>query len=336
MKQIKRLISTVILMLFYCINPQAEELKKDPKISAFFDVVLNGLEQKILVQSNNLDNPILLWLHGGPGTSEMFINHYCMYNLYDSFTVVHWDQRGTALSYKTGLKGSDVSFNKILEDAWQLTELLKLKYKQTKIFIIGHSFGSIIGIHLIEKYPENYYAYVGMGQVIDDAKSREITYNWFVNKLKQANDTVELAKLTKSKRIPRSLIKRYHGIYVGNKTLIEVIKGSPYYYEGYIDTYFASMKFVRHNISKNPATHEKNILKEIQNLKVPVYFFEGKHDRIAACSPELVIEYMKSLQAPSKEIVWFEHSAHHPNIDEPAKFQRMLIDKVLKENYLIN
>lgn len=331
MKQNIRKIQVVLLIFFFFLTKNG--FSQTPIIDTLFDIKLNGLEQKVLIQSNNLNNPILLWLHGGPGTSEMFINHFCLNKLYDSFTIVHWDQRGTALSFNDSIKESDVSFDKILDDANQLTEILKAKYNQPKIFIIGHSFGSILGIHLVEKYPENYYAYIGVGQVIDDNKSREITLNWFINKLKQENDTAELSKVVKDKKVSRKLISRFNGIYVGETNMMDVIKDSDYYYDGYLDTYFKSMRFSRECIGKIPSTYEKNILTEIQNIEVPIYFFEGRHDRIAACAPELVVEYCEILRAPSKEIVWFENSAHHPNIDEPDKFQQILIEKVLKDNY---
>lgn len=311
---------------------KAEYSYHAPVIDKLMDVELNGLKQKILIQSNDLNNPILLWLHGGPGTSEMFINHHCMNKLYDDFTVVHWDQRGAALSYHENLKAGDISADKILDDAAQLTEKLRQDYLQDKIFIIGHSFGSVLGIHLIEKYPDRYYAYVGVGQVIDDDKSRDITYDWFVDKLKEENDSVELAKMIESHSVSRDLINKYRGIYYKGKSLFDVIKESPYYYEGYLDEYSKSMRFVRESMDQNPSTRMKNIFNDIRKLRVPVYFFEGRHDRIAACAPELVVEYCKHLEAPKKEIIWFEESAHHPNLDEPDKFQRILIDKVLKEN----
>jgi pimeloyl-ACP methyl ester carboxylesterase len=256
-----------------------------------------------------------------------------MDTLANFFTIVHWDQRGTALSFNDTLEKSDISFDKILDDAVKMTEFLINAYDQDKIFIIGHSFGSILGIHLAEKYPDYYYAFVGMGQVTDEKKSKEITYQWFLKKLKEENDTVELHKLTKSHNIPRELINKYKGIFYKDKTLTDVIKASPLYYEGYMDLYLKSMNFVRSALASNPSVNEKNILEDIRQVRVPVYFFEGRHDRIAACAPELVTEYMEKLEAPKKEIIWFEESGHHPDIDEPDKFQSILIDKVLKDNY---
>lgn len=314
-------------------NGQTSNLVSAQSIDTLIDVNLNGLRQKVLITSKDLKNPILLWLHGGPGTSEMFINHHCMDTLVNFFTIVHWDQRGTALSFNDTLKITDVSFDKIFDDAIKLTDTLINTYHQEKIFLLGHSFGSVLGIHLAEKYPQYYYAYVGMGQVVDDNKSRELTYQWFLKKLKEENDTVELLKITRNHNISRDLINKYKGIFYKDKTLTDVIKESPYFYDGYMDTYTKSMNFVRSAVSSNHSFIEKNILEGILQIQVPVYFFEGRNDRITASAPELVIEYNRKLKAPKKEIIWFEESAHHPDIDEPQKFQEMLIHKVLNDNY---
>lgn len=335
-----RQILIFFLMFFSfssCSNTrQTSNIITSQSIDTLLDVNLNGLKQKLLITSSDLNNPILLWLHGGPGTSEMFINHHCMDTLANFFTIIHWDQRGTALSYNDSLQKSDISFDKIFDDAVKLTETLIKTYNQDKVFLIGHSFGSILGIHLVDKYPNYYYAYIGMGQVIDDSKSKEITYQWFLKKLEEENDTAELLKIKKSHNVPRELINKYKGIFYKGKTLTDVIKESPYYYDKYLDTYSKSMNFVRSAIPTNQSIIEKNILNNILQIQVPVYFFEGRHDRIAACAPELVIEYYKKLHAPEKEIIWFEESAHHPNIDEPDKFQNILISKVLKYNYIKN
>ncbi|HEY4789656.1 MAG TPA: alpha/beta hydrolase, partial [Bacteroidales bacterium] len=333
MKKTLILTKIIILILGFNLYGQKKIENSGLRIDSLYDVEINGTKQKILVQSKNINNPVLLWLHGGPGTSEMFINHYCMTKVINYFTVVQWDQRGTALSYNETLKSSDISFEKVFDDAVCLTEKLRKTYQQDKIFIIGHSFGSVLGMHLIEKFPNLYYAYIGMGQVVNDTKSREITYKWLFERLSEDNDTASISKIKEKHLVPRELITRYRGIYYNGKNLFDVIKTSPYYFDGYLDKYNESMKFVRESNGKPEGKYTFIAIDSITKINVPIYFFEGKHDRIAACAPELVIDFCKKLEAPKKEIIWFENSAHHPNIDEPERFQNMIIDKVLKENY---
>ena len=302
-------------------------------IEQYVDVELNGLKQKLLIQTNDLKNPILLWLHGGPGISEMLINHHCMNRLYYHFTIVHWDQRGTAMSYRDDLKAADITFTKTLDDALLLTKWLKRTYGQEKVFIIGHSFGSVLGMNLIKDHPEHYRAFIGMGQVIDDAKSQAIVRKWLAHKLKDDHDMIALKKLIKSGNIPKELVRKYQGIFYGSKSMMEVVRESPLYRDGYEELHGKSMHFVFKAMGPNPHMMGTPIFQGIRKVEVPIYFFEGRHDRIFACAPEAVVEYLPFLKAPHKEIVWFEKSAHHPNIDEPEKFQRMLIEKVWQENH---
>ncbi len=304
-----------------------------PSIDRFSEVELNGVRQKLLIQTNNLANPILLWLHGGPGTSEMLINHHCMNKLFDHFTVVHWDQRGTALSYHEDLKALDITFEKILDDAVLLTELLRKTYHQEKIFLIGHSFGSILGMNLIDRFPQYYLAFVGVGQVIDEPRSRKIVRAWLVEKLKADRDTAGLRDLPPANRISRAMVRKYRGVFFKDKTMWDVVQASPYFSETYGRRYERSTQFVQDAMGFDTTRFGKPIFTRIRKVHVPVYFFEGRHDRIPACAPEVVVEYFPCLQAPEKEIVWFEESGHHPNIEEPEKFQRMLIEKVWKKHW---
>ncbi|MBN2206737.1 MAG: alpha/beta hydrolase [Candidatus Aminicenantes bacterium] len=331
MRLMKSLLIVALALSSVLLGAEADRPGSVPDTDMLLDVDLNGVRQKILIESTNLRRPILLWLHGGPGASEMFISHYCLKGLLPYFTIVHWDQRGTALSYDERMSAADVSFDKILDDAVRLTEFLRSIYRQDKIFLLGHSFGSVLGIHLADRHPEYYAAYIGMGQVVDDGRSRGITYDWLKTEIAKRNGAEGLARLTDPDNIPRELIEKYRGIYFKGKTLFDVIKESPRYYPGYLDLYRTSMNFVRDALAKSQSVSEKNIFRDIRKLDVPVYFFEGRHDRVAACAPELVVEYCGLLEAPRKEIVWFEESAHHPNIDEPERFQRAIIDKIYKE-----
>lgn len=306
--------------------------QSSPAIDRFRDVELNGVRQKLLIQTNNLANPILLWLHGGPGTSEMLINHHCMNKLFDHFTVVHWDQRGTAMSFHEDLKASDITFGKILDDAVQLTEWLKNTYHQEKILLVGHSFGSILGMNLIDRFPNYYLAFVGVGQVIDEPKSRKIVREWLVEKLKTEHDAAGLRNLPPANKISRSLVRKYHGVFFSDKTMWDVVQASPHFSEVYGQQYERSTQFVQGAMGFDTTRFGKPIFTRIRKVQVPVYFFEGRHDRVPACAPEVVVDYLPRLEAPVKEIVWFEASGHHPNIEEPEKFQKMLIEKVWKKH----
>lgn len=330
----RKIVAVAMILAVFTSVSQAFSTKNPgkPAIDNLLDVELNGVKQKLLMQTNDLANPILLWLHGGPGTSEMLINHHCMNTLFDHFTVIHWDQRGTAMSYHDDSKATDISFDKILDDAVQLTVLLKKTYGKEKIFLIGHSFGSILGMNLIDRYPQHYFAFVGVGQVIDERKSREIVRRWLIGKLKAAHDTVELEKLLRSGEISRAIVRKYHGIFFGDKTMWDVVRESPYFSEAYGKQYERSTHFVQNAMGVDTTKFGTPIFAGIRKVDVPVFFFEGRHDRVPACAPEVVVEYLPYLQAPHKEIVWFEESGHHPNIEEPDKFQRMLIEKVWKEN----
>lgn len=326
-------MASILAALVYGSQALAAGASARPAVDRLIDVELNGVKQKLLIQTNDLANPILLWLHGGPGTSEMLINHHCMNKVFDHFTVVHWDQRGTAMSYHDDLTFSDITFEKILGDAVRLTELLKKTYGRERIFLVGHSFGSILGMNLIDRWPQHYFAFVGVGQVIDERRSREIVHAWLIEKLKADHDEVGLRDLPDAGKITRTMVRRYHGIFLKDKTMWDVIQESPYFSEAYGKQYERSTRFVQDAMGFDTTRFGRPIFTSIRTVEVPVYFFEGRHDRVPACAPEVVVEYLPHLQAPHKEIVWFEESGHHPNIEEPDRFQRMLIDKVWKENW---
>lgn len=325
-------MASIVALLAFGAHAVGAGSPSKPAVDRLIDVELNGVKQKLLVQTNDLANPILLWLHGGPGTSEMLINHHCMRRMFDYFTVVHWDQRGTAMSYHDGLEASDITFEKILDDAVRLTKLLKKTYGKKKIFLIGHSFGSILGMNLIDRWPQHYHAFVGVGQVIDERKSREIVHGWLVEKLKADHDEAGLRTLPDPGRITRGLVRKHHGIFFKGTTMWDVVQQSPYYSEAYGARYERSTQFVQGAMGFDTTRFGRPIFTSIRRVQVPVYFFEGRHDRVPACAPEVVVEYLPHLQAPHKEIVWFEESGHHPNIEEPDRFQRMLIEKVWKES----
>ncbi|MDD4032878.1 MAG: alpha/beta hydrolase, partial [Bacteroidales bacterium] len=135
---------------------------KRHSIDSLYDVTLNGCRQKILVQSNNTDNPVLLYLHGGPGSSIMMRTHVFSDRLKDQFIFVNWDQRGTALSYHEGMDTTKISEDQLRDDAIELIKYLQNKFNHKKVYLIGHSFGSVLGLQLVADHPEYFAAYIGV------------------------------------------------------------------------------------------------------------------------------------------------------------------------------
>ncbi len=331
MKEIKyRFLILILLVSVFQAEGKTKTVSHPQRIDSLYDITLNGCQQKILVQSNNTDNPILLYLHGGPGSSIMLRSHVFSDRLKDHFIFVNWDQRGTALSYHEGMDTTMISEDQIREDALELINYLLAKYHQKKVYLIGHSFGSVIGLQLVANHPELFYAYIGVGQVAYDwNKSVASSYNWLHNQLEKANDTIGLKRIEADKFPDIDLITKYGGHHRLSLDLDSMIRASPYYFDGYIGLLRKGKEFSVKYMGKYP--QKKTVNKSIWEIGVPLYFFEGVNDHVIACAPELVVEYCENVKAPKKEVVWFEKSAHYICIEEPEKFQDELI-KISKKN----
>jgi pimeloyl-ACP methyl ester carboxylesterase len=195
--------------------------------------------------------------------------------------------------------------------------------------LLGHSFGSVLGIHLAADHPEYFYAYIGVGQVIDYDRSVAITYKWLHAALEKVNDVEGLKRIEADKFPYIDLVVKYGGHHRLSIDLDSLKKSSPYYYDGYLELDNKGKSFSQSNVDKNPKAFSS--VKSISKIDVPLYFFEGVNDHVIACAPGLVVEYCQNVKAPQKRIIWFKNSAHYMNVEEPDKFQDELI-KILKEN----
>ncbi len=322
MKKILRLSFNLYFLIAFTFTLKAQS--STVETDTLMDVELNKSFQKVLIQSKDLNNPIMLWLHGGPGGTAMFSSYYYTKSLMNHYTIVNWDQRGAGLSYREDIDTTSISEEQIILDALELTKYLIKKYNKEKIFILGHSFGSVIGMHLAERYPEYYKAYIGMGQVVDFKKSVNISYNWLVDTLKSVDDKKSLAKVQRTGLPDIWLIRKYGGEMHTKVDKNEIIKNSPLYYEGYLDNRYKALKFTRKYMNKFASKTPKPVNK-IKKLTIPVYFFVGKYDYVPACVSEVTKDYFAKIEAPKKGLILFQKSAHFPNIEEPDKFQEELI-----------
>lgn len=306
-------------------------------INLLDNVILGEIEQCILVRGNNEQNPIILFLHGGPGLPMMPFHQHFQNDIEEKYVVVHWDQRGTGKSFSQEISPESMNLSQILLDAHELVCLLKQRFKKEKIYIAGHSWGSIIGINLINLYPEDFYAYIGIGQVIDYSQSKNICYNFALEEAKTQGCEEALNELTKIGEPPfnndaklsiiQKNVKRFGGNLHNEVNFLSIAKQCKEYTELDLNNVPKGLNFSDKYLWNEVIS--TNIMDHLTDFKVPIYFFCGKYDYMTPTV--LVEEYFKKINTPFKKIVMFNNSAHFPYIEESNKFAKEIIG--IKESY---
>ncbi len=307
-------------------------------IESLESVTLGGVDQSILLRGRNRDDPVLLFLHGGPGVPEMPAARDFGLRLEEAFVVVHWDQRGAGKSCSPGVPDESIHLEPILADTLELVDLLRDRFGVEKIYLVGHSWGSVLGILAVKRHPDRFHAYVGIGQVVDMQENEEISYRFVVDRAKAEGNEEALKALSaihppypdrEALMTQRAWLGHYRGDFHaggGFERFVRTLLVSPEY------TLREKLSF--YGCAMNSLDQawddlaDVDFIRDAPRLEVPVYFFVGRHDYNTPF--ELVERYFAVLEAPHKEIVWFEDSAHSPNLEEPERFQEMLIRKVLK------
>ena len=304
-------------------------------IAILESVVLNDLEQWILIRGNDKDNPVLLWLHGGPGSAQMPISHALDKELEKEFIVVHWDQRGAGKSNPKDFDASSMVYENFISDAHDLTQYLKESLGKDKIFILGHSWGTQIGLELVFRYPEDYHAYIGVSQVVNQELGQSIAYAWLLEQMQRQQKSRDLQKLEEVGPPPYKehkrflsfirLVDRYKGSFdVNYFTLVRMALGSTEYSKKELLSYLRGSNRGSGQMWDEKEYSDFDAIKDFASLHIPIYFFQGKNDYNTVL--EAVKQYYQELDAPKgKQLIIFETSAHTPFLAEPEKFNRELI-----------
>ena len=313
---------------------------KPNSIAAMEKTKIGGMDQYILIRGNDISNPVLLWLHGGPGSAQMPIARHYNGDLESEFTVVHWDQRGAGKSNPLDFDEQTMTFAQFCSDAHELTQYLKKRFNKEKIYLVGHSWGTQIGSKIAYDYPDDYYAYIAVSQVIDPLKSDEIAHAWLQKQIESSENQTNLKKLKELGPPPytehKSFVKFIKmvdsyggGMDVGISELAWIALKSPEYRLS--DYYFWLKGANRGSGPMWKSSLSFNAIEQSPRFLMPVYFFNGVKDYNTPL--ELVEKYYEILEAPKgKHFVKFEKSAHAPFMNEPEKFYSELVN-VKKETY---
>ena len=305
-------------------------------------VRIGGSDQWILVRSKDIDNPIVLFVHGGPGTSQLTSNRRNTRDLERFFTVVNWDQRGAGKSYAAIHDVAKMTIDQFVEDARELTQYLLKRFDKRRLVLVGHSWGSVIGVLTVSRYPELFSCYVGIGQVVDTQEGESVSYEWTLDQARRTGNRKAIGALVRIGPPPyegdwqkkvlteRRYVARFGGeIHRSRNGAFGLVLRSVLFSREY--TLRDRINFFRGILGSMrllwPQLLEVDLSASTPELSVPVFFVEGRHDREA---PSQIAErYLCSLRAPAKELLWFEESAHMPNSEERDRFNGMMVEKVL-------
>jgi pimeloyl-ACP methyl ester carboxylesterase len=306
-------------------------------IASLEKVTLNDSKQWITIRGKNQYNPVLLFLSGGPGGSQLAATRTQLKELEDHFVVVNWDQPGSGKSYHSVPRKS-LTPERYVSDAYELTQYLRKRFNQEKIYVLGESWGSALGIMLVQKYPQLFNSFMGTGQMVAFLDTEIYDYNLAMNLAKDNGDskTVEKLKLqgpppyfgkdvtwksaTYLMYLSNQMVKNPSISNPGYNTLGDL--AGPEY--GLYDkiNYLRGVVYTFNHVY--PQLYETDLRKQAVKIDVPVYFLVGRHDINAPTV--MAEEYFNLIESPHKELIWFEHSGHSPWINEIDSF----VDTVVK------
>lgn len=326
----------VLMLLFWAVFfPTAAQRSGQP-IDTLLRINLGNVDQTVFIKGKDRTKPVLLILHGGPGFSDFYLWQTYNQPLENHYTVVTWDQRGTGLSYHEAIPVGSMTFDQIALDAHELTLFLKRLFNQDKLYLIGYSGGSISGVNVVTQHPEDYKAFISVGQVVDGMQNEKLSLQYTIDKAREENNQKALNELLAiAKKYPakgkdavaylkkqREWLRYYHGDLCEGTSMKELFTGlnptvTKHYNQTLIDKGSRfSMETMWDQVIR------VNFLTTKLEFKVPVYFVVGRCDYNAVHT--LVEQYYKKIKAPSKQLIYFEKSGHYMPFTEPDKFNALL------------
>lgn len=306
-------------------------------IESLEQVHLGGVDQWILIRGWKRDAPVVLFMHGGPGFPCMPFAHVAA-DLEKRFVVVHWDQRGAGKSYSHSIPESSMNMNQFVADTLELTDMLRMRFKQPRVLIGAHSWGSMIAALAVAEAPDRFAAYIAISQAANAPESERMMYRWALDKAAAEGNEEASTELKQLGMPPYERFGDYYKMTdriahysaqqhspVSRSRFVRLAFESPFY--SWADLVRIPLGY-RFSFSQlwREAFYHTDLLKQAARLDVPVFFFLGTNDHTAIASAAMAERYFNALDAPrGKRLIWFEHSGHWPQIEEPRRFQEEVI-----------
>jgi pimeloyl-ACP methyl ester carboxylesterase len=318
-------------------------------IASLEKVRIGGVDQWLIIRGQDINKPVLLFLSGGPGASEAARVLRFNQELEKHFVVVIWEQRGCGKSYPSRHPTSDLTVEQYAADIIELSDILRARFDEQKIYLVGHSWGAIIGVRAVQARPDLFHAYVGTAQMVDVRETDQVIYAMVMEHSRQAGDTKFVQTLEEQGEPPylgkspiqpyATLFGREYAIYEASNIkdpeyrrdgdILMLMLKQPEY--GWLDRLYYLLGLMNTFNVVYPQLQEMDFRLDAPSLELPVYIVLGRHDMNNPYQiPE---EYFNLLQAPTKQLDFFEDSGHGMIWEEADKFHDLMINTVLPETY---
>jgi len=318
-------------------------------IASLERVRLGGVDQWLIIRGEDVNKPVLLFLSGGPGASEAGRVLRFNQELEKHFVVVIWEQRGCGKSYPSLNPREDLTVEQYAKDIVELSELLRARFDEDKIYLVGHSWGTIPSVRAVQARPDLFHAYVGSAQMVDVLETDHLIYDMVMERSRQSGDSQFVQTLEKQGRPPytgKNPIVSYATLFGREYQLFEVpnIKNRDYLQNGdvlfmmlkqpeygWLDRIYFLLGMLNTFNVVYPQLQDMDYRLDATHFEVPVYLMLGRHDMNNP--PVIPQEYFDLLEAPRKELIYFEESGHGMIWEEADLFHKIMAETILPETY---
>ena len=298
------------------------EIRGPDPIAELRPITVNGRSEWLSIRGQDRSKPVLLFLSGGPGGSHLVTARHCFADLERDYVVVTWEQPGAAKSYNA-ISPEDITLSTYLSDGAAVTDLLRNEFDQDRIYLMGESWGSALGLMLAREHPEHYRAFVGTGQMIDFLETERIDYRM----------ALDDARATGNQRLVNTLEEQgpppyESGIALKTNAYLSPLYGmsartgqihgavfstmdGPYGVEyGLLDKVYFFWGLYRTFDSFYGDLYPVDLRRSAAEQQIPIHILQGRYDYNAPAG--LVEDYCAQPSAPCRSLIYFEHSGHNP------------------------
>lgn len=340
-KQIILILIALGISIPFFIPARTEEIVPEngkESIAEIIELEIGGTDQSLIIRGKDLNNPILLFLSGGPGASELARVREFNQELENDYTLVVWEQRGGGKSFDGSLKKEDLEVEDFVNDIKEVSEYLIDRFNKEKIYLMGHSWGTIIGVEAAKKFPELFHAYIGAAQMVSVKEADKIIYNRLLEYAKENDKDLEdkLIEMGEPPYTGEKVHKDYlfmmskefvtfeipnikNKEYLDAQGLFDFITIKEYSMMDRINFFRGAIKVFN---AVYPQLQDFDFRESATNFDIPVYILTGSHDYNAPYW--ITEEYFNKIKAPSKEHYWFSESGHGQIWSEADKFHEIM------------